>query len=77
MSFSLRVVCANNISHRFAWEAVMTTQKRPVKGADPQGFDPYNGALPQRPVARKKDLRKLGEWIEAKRKAEAIKQGNR
>jgi hypothetical protein len=26
-----------------------------------------------KPTGRKKDLRKLGEWIEAKRKADAIK----
>ena len=37
------------------------------------GFDPYGGALMPKPPARKKDLRKLGEWIEAKHKAEEIK----
>lgn len=37
------------------------------------GFDPYGGALLPKPPARKKDLRKLGEWIEAKHKADEIK----
>jgi hypothetical protein len=37
------------------------------------GFDPYAGALAPKPPARKKDLRKLGEWIGAKQKAEELK----
>lgn len=45
---------------------------RPNKLAS--GFDPYAGALTPKPPARKKDLRKLGEWIEAKQKAEELKQ---
>jgi len=36
-------------------------------------FDPYAGAVPARPPAAKKDLRKLGEWIKAKRMAEELK----
>jgi hypothetical protein len=36
-------------------------------------FDPYGGALKPKPPPRKKDLRKLGQWIEAKRKAEELK----
>lgn len=44
---------------------------RPNKMAS--GFDPYAGALAPKPPARKKDLRKLGEWIEAKQKAEELK----
>jgi hypothetical protein len=37
------------------------------------GFDPYAGASTLKPPARKKVLRKLGEWIDAKRKAAEIK----
>lgn len=36
-------------------------------------FEPYGRALMPKPPARKKDLRKLGEWIEAKHKADEIK----
>jgi hypothetical protein len=39
----------------------------------PSAFDPYAGALPARPPTAKKDLRKLGEWIKAKRTAEELK----
>jgi hypothetical protein len=39
----------------------------------PSAFDPYAGAVPERPPAAKKDLRKLGEWIKAKRTAEELK----
>ena len=37
------------------------------------GFDPYAGALTPKPPGRKRDLRKLGEWIDAKHKADEIK----
>jgi hypothetical protein len=36
------------------------------------GMDPYDGALAQKPPSNKKDLRKLGEWLEAKRRAEEL-----
>jgi hypothetical protein len=36
-------------------------------------FEPYQGALKPESSARKKDLRKLGEWIEAKRIAAEVK----
>jgi hypothetical protein len=39
----------------------------------PSAFDPYAGALPAMPPTTKKDLRKLGEWIKAKRTAEELK----
>ena len=35
-------------------------------------FDPYNGREQRSPTA-KKDLRKLGEWIKAKQRAEELK----
>jgi hypothetical protein len=36
-------------------------------------FEPYRGAEKSKPPPRKKDLRKLGEWLETKRKAEELK----
>jgi hypothetical protein len=39
-----------------------------------RGIGPYDGALSPKAPGRKKDLRKLGEWIEAKSKADAIRQ---
>jgi len=36
-------------------------------------FDPYQGAMSAKRPSRKKDLRKVGEWIEAKRRAEQLK----
>jgi hypothetical protein len=36
-------------------------------------FDPYQGAMSTKRTGRKKDLRKVGEWIEAKRRAEQLK----
>jgi len=38
-------------------------------------FDPYQGAAMKKP-SRKRDLRKIGEWLEAKRRAEAPKREN-
>jgi hypothetical protein len=37
------------------------------------GIDPYDGALANKAPSRKKDLRKLGEWLETKRKADELK----
>jgi hypothetical protein len=36
-------------------------------------FDPYQGALSAKPPSRKRDLRKVQEWLEAKRRAERNK----
>jgi len=44
---------------------------RIVKG-HAAGMDPYDGALPPKAPGIKKDLRKLGEWLETKRKAEEL-----
>jgi hypothetical protein len=41
-----------------------------LQGNATAAFEPYQGALKPESSARKKDLRKLGEWIEAKRIAE-------
>jgi hypothetical protein len=40
------------------------------------GFDPYQGAFAKQPPRRKKDLRKVGEWLESKRRAEILKREN-
>ena len=37
------------------------------------GLDPYQSREQLKPRSRKKDLRKLSEWIEAKRKVDALK----
>jgi len=58
-------------------ETLKLTIEKPARirsGATGRGFNPYGGLLAQKPVSRKKDLRKLGEWLETKRKAEALKQ---
>jgi len=38
-------------------------------------FDPHQGAAMKKP-SRKRDVHKIGEWPEAKRRAEALKRGN-
>jgi hypothetical protein len=35
-------------------------------------FDPYQGTAMKKP-SRKRDLRKIGEWLETKRRTEALK----
>jgi hypothetical protein len=49
---------------------------RLTRGKSENGFDPYQGVVPTQRTSRKKDLRKLGEWLEAKRRAEALKHEN-
>lgn len=44
-----------------------------LRNKSASGFDPYAGALTAKPPARKRDLRKLGEWIDVKHKADEIK----
>ena len=51
--------------------ATVRTPVAPQQGQ--QGFDPYQGAFSGQPPPRKKDLRKVGEWLEAKRRAEELK----
>ena len=36
-------------------------------------FDPYQGALSAKQPSRKLDLRKVQEWLEAKKRAERLK----
>jgi hypothetical protein len=54
----------------------LTIEEPPVRPdrSSHRGIDPYDGVLSPKAPGRKKDLRKLGEWIEAKRKADAIRQ---
>jgi hypothetical protein len=61
-----------------AIEGAAETSARVIRRSNKSalGFDPYRGASLSQPVARKKDLRKLGEWIAAKRKAEESKPEN-
>ncbi len=53
-----------------------TGRLRLSRGRTEGGFDPYNGAMSTQRTSRKKDLRKLGEWLEAKRRAEEIRREN-
>lgn len=47
--------------------------KRRVLGSRaPSRFDPYHGAADKAP-SRKRDLRKVDEWLKAKRRAEELK----
>jgi hypothetical protein len=52
-------------------EDTARTKQRLAKAK--HGSDPYDGALVNKVPSRKKDLRKLGEWLEAKRKADELK----
>jgi hypothetical protein len=45
-------------------------------GAPVSRFDPYQGAMSAKPPSRKRDLRKVGEWLEAKKRAERLKKEN-
>lgn len=36
-------------------------------------FDPYQGAMSGKRPSRKRDLRKVGEWLEARRRSEQLK----
>ncbi len=58
-----------------AIEGAAETSARVIRRSNKSalGFDPYRGALMSQPPPRKKDLRKLGEWIAAKRNAEESK----
>ena len=53
--------------------AVTLTRLGLLQGKTTAMFDPYQGALKPKSSARKKDLRKVGAWIEAKRMAEEVK----
>jgi hypothetical protein len=46
---------------------------RPPRTQPGSGSDPYQSQGQHKPRSGKKDLRKLSEWIEAKRKVDALK----
>jgi hypothetical protein len=48
-------------------------KQRMGMGAPVSRFDPYHGAISAKPPGRKRDLRKVQEWLEAKKRAERIK----
>jgi hypothetical protein len=50
---------------------VTKSRLRQVKSSS--RFDPYQGAIPVKPPSRKRDLRKIEEWLKAKRRAEQLK----
>jgi len=50
-----------------------TSEVRLVKTRRASGFDPYNGAMSEKRPSRKRDLRKVDEWLKAKRRAEQLK----
>jgi hypothetical protein len=60
-------------SGRLSTEDTATARTRLALRQGPKGFDPYQGAFSSQPPRRKKDLRKVGEWLEAKRQAEELK----
>ncbi len=48
-------------------------KQRMGMGAPVSRFDPYQGVMAAKRPSRKRDLRKVQEWLEAKRRAERIK----
>jgi hypothetical protein len=48
-------------------------KQRMGMGASVSRFDPYQGAMSAKPPSRKRDLRKVEEWLKAKRRAEQLK----
>jgi hypothetical protein len=44
-----------------------------MQGKKVPSLEPYGEAAEPTPKGNKKDLRKLGEWIKAKQRAEAIR----
>jgi hypothetical protein len=61
---------------RLSIEDTGVVKQRMGMGAPVSRFDPYQGALSAKPPSRKRDLRKVQEWLEAKRRAELIKKEN-
>ena len=48
-------------------------KRRMGMGQSASRFDPYQGVMAAKPPSRKRDLRKVQEWLEAKKRAERIK----
>jgi hypothetical protein len=60
-------------SYQVSNEDTGIVKQRMGMGAPVSRFDPYHGALSAKPPSRKKDLRKVQEWLEARRRAERNK----
>jgi hypothetical protein len=60
---------------RWSIEDTGTASKRLAVSKSPGKFDPYEGAFASKPPSRKRDLRKVQEWQEAKQRAEELKRG--
>jgi hypothetical protein len=60
-------------SSQLSVEDTALVKQRMGMGQTASRFDPYQGALSANRSSRKKDLRKVGEWLEAKRRAEQLK----
>jgi hypothetical protein len=54
-------------------EDTIKAKVRLHQGQPVSRFDPYQGVMSAKQPSRKKDLRKLGEWLELKRRAEKNK----
>jgi hypothetical protein len=48
-------------------------KRRIGMGQSASRFDPYQGVMSGKPPSRKRDLRKVEEWLKAKRRAEELK----
>jgi hypothetical protein len=60
-------------SRQLSIEDTAIVKQRMGMGAPISRFDPYQGTMSAKPPSRKKDLRKVQEWLEAKRRAERNK----
>jgi len=63
-------------SPQFSIEDTALMKLRIGMGQSVSRFDPYQGAMSAKPPSRKRDLRKVQEWLEAKRRAESLKREN-
>jgi hypothetical protein len=63
-------------SSRLSIEDTGMVKQRMGMGAPVSRFDPYQGAMTAKPPSQKRDLRKVGEWLEAKKRAERLKKEN-
>ena len=53
--------------------SIESTRRMRARVMGPSREDPYQGAMTAKRPSRKKDLRKLGEWIKAKQLAEQVR----
>jgi len=60
-------------SPQFSIEDTGMVKQRMGMGQPVSRFDPYQGAMSAKRPSRKRDLRKVEEWLKAKRRAEQNK----